>query len=536
MKKERDEIRGENTSKLFQKLFKEETRLMKKLLAALMALMMLVAPVASYAEGMTDDPLMQAWETAERTETTLTIHDLNGTLLKMLGLDDSVVSAVNDVLDALAIDSYVQGDEGGFTIRMKDKALLGIAGRMDGDTVLLESDLLGGVVSYNAEDEEALEENLLRVIYKLSGMTDAEIEKTLASYKETLTSAWSQAYLQYLETLQKTAQLGEKELMTQVLSADWTGVMDVLAAVMQTAETAEVTEQPDDCDAVTTVMTFTVTNEQLAKISHDGMVTIMQIPFVKECIDAAFSYSAAMSAEYSTDAMTAEDLQTAMDEVIAELADEKLLAEDMKVYAYLDETGNLVKVVVDVKADNGEYEPIPVLVTVAVKGEQMVVKTECLEDTVTFTLKFVDEDMVLELTVAEKGTVSFTATLTLSGDVTDETQVITGDLDIVINSDDMIIAFGGVVKLDNRLDGANAVRKLDVTIDFMTMDVLTITAESKTCAAQEPISADKATDIGKMDADTFQTWATKVVTNVQNLPMTIVMSLPDSVLMLLMGN
>ncbi len=509
---------------------------MKKLFAALLALMMLVAPVASYAEGAEVHPLTAAWDNAERTETTLTIHDLNDTLLKMLWLDDTTVSAVNDVLDALAIDSYTQGNEGGFSIRMKDKALLGGAMRMDGDTTLLQSDLLGGVVSCNAEDMEALGENLLRVIYKLSGLTDEEVEKALESYREQMASAESQAYLQYLEALQELAQLTNEEMLSQVVSADWSGVMNVVAEIVVTAETAEVTEQPDDCDAVTTVMTLTVTNEQLAKICHDGMVTMMQIPFVKEYINTIFSYVAVTTAEYSTEAMTAEDMQAELDEVIAEIADEKMLAEDMKISVYLDENGNPVKVVVDVKADNGDYEPIPVLVTVAVKGDQMVIKTESLEEVITFTISFEDDNLVFELTVAEDDTAVFTAKLTLSGETTDETQVITGDLDMVVNADDAMIAFGGVVKLDNRLDGAEAVRKLDVTIDFMTMDVVTFTAESKTCAAQELISGDKATDIGKMNEEEFQTWATTVLSNVQSLPMTIVMSLPDSVLMLLMGN
>ena len=45
----------------------------------------------------------------------------------------------------------------------------------------------------------------------------------------------------------------------------------------------------------------------------------------------------------------------------------------------------------------------------------------------------------------------------------------------------------------------------------------------------------KAQDLGAMTDSEFQTWFVKVMNNLQNLPMTLLMSLPESMLTLLMG-
>ena len=77
---------------------------MKKLLAVLLSIMMLAMPLTSMAEN-------SVWDNAARQETTITIHDLNADLVAALGGDDTAMAAINDLLAALSLTGYQQGDE-----------------------------------------------------------------------------------------------------------------------------------------------------------------------------------------------------------------------------------------------------------------------------------------------------------------------------------------------------------------------------------------------------------------------------------------
>ena len=93
---------------------------MKKLLAVLLSIMMLAMPLTSMAEN-------SVWDNAARQETTITIHDLNADLVSALGGDDTTMAAINDLLAALSLTGYQQGDEAGFDLNLSGKSVLGMA-------------------------------------------------------------------------------------------------------------------------------------------------------------------------------------------------------------------------------------------------------------------------------------------------------------------------------------------------------------------------------------------------------------------------
>lgn len=93
---------------------------MKKLLAVLLSIMMLAMPLTSMAEN-------SVWDNAARQETTITIHDLNADLVAALGGDDTAMAAINDLLAALSLTGYQQGDEAGFDLNLSGKSVLGMA-------------------------------------------------------------------------------------------------------------------------------------------------------------------------------------------------------------------------------------------------------------------------------------------------------------------------------------------------------------------------------------------------------------------------
>ena len=149
---------------------------MKKLLAVLLSIMMLAMPLTSMAEN-------SVWDNAARQETTITIHDLNADLVAALGGDDTTMAAINDLLAALSLTGYQQGDEAGFDLNLSGKSVLGMASLTtaaeENQLMYVSSALLGGVIAVNSKDMEAIEEKFLRATMKMSGQSDEEIEKAI---------------------------------------------------------------------------------------------------------------------------------------------------------------------------------------------------------------------------------------------------------------------------------------------------------------------------------------------------------------------
>ena len=117
---------------------------MKKLLAVLLSIMMLAMPLTSMAEN-------SVWDNAARQETTITIHDLNADLVAALGGDDTTMAAINDLLAALSLTGYQQGDEAGFDLNLSGKSVLGMASLTtaaeENQLMYVSSTLLGGVTA-----------------------------------------------------------------------------------------------------------------------------------------------------------------------------------------------------------------------------------------------------------------------------------------------------------------------------------------------------------------------------------------------------
>lgn len=127
---------------------------MKKLLAVLLSIMMLAMPLTSMAET--------ACGTMRAQETTITIHDLNADLVAALGGDDTTMAAINDLLAALSLTGYQQGDEAGFDLNLSGKSVLGMASLTtaaeENQLMYVSSALLGGVIAVNSKDVEAIRE------------------------------------------------------------------------------------------------------------------------------------------------------------------------------------------------------------------------------------------------------------------------------------------------------------------------------------------------------------------------------------------
>lgn len=421
---------------------------MKKLLAVLLSIMMLAMPLTSMAEN-------SVWDNAARQETTITIHNLNADLVAALGGDDTTMAAINDLLAALSLTGYQQGDEAGFDLNLSGKSVLGMASLTtaaeENQLMYVSSALLGGVIAVNSKDVEAIKEKALRATMKMSGQSDEEIDKAIEESKEQLSG--NAEYTALMEASANLSSMTEEQLMEELTQADTTAFMTMMNEILSGAEMAEVTEQPGDCDAAKNYVKVTVPPEKIAEMTKALLEMIHSVPSIGAYMDALFSAA-----------------DTSWDDLLKELDEADLYADDIVYEYWMTEAGELVRMTASVKINNGGEEPLPI---------------------------------------------SFTMTRN--------------------TADGVEQGFGVVVTTATTMDGEQGVRKVDVLVRFMGLDVVTITAETRTCDAKDALDVSKAQDLGAMTDSEFQTWFVKVMNNLQNLPMTLLMSLPESMLTLLMG-
>lgn len=471
---------------------------MKKLLAVLLSIMMLAMPLTSMAEN-------SVWDNAARQETTITIHDLNADLVAALGGDDTAMAAINDLLAALSLTGYQQGDEAGFDLNLSGKSVLGMASLTtaaeENQLMYVSSALLGGVIAVNSKDVEAIKEKALRATMKMSGQSDEEIDKAIEESKEQLSG--NAEYTALMEAAANLSSMTEEQLMEELTQADTTAFMTMMNEILSGEEMAEVTEQPGDCDAAKSYVKVTVPPEKIVEMTKALLEMIHSVPSVGAYMDALFSAA-----------------DTSWDDLLKEL----------------DEAGELVRMTASVKINNGGEEPLPISFTMTRNTADGVatwlVTIKSAEDTAA-TLTFAGdlENFTANLT-AYDGEDPVEINVSGKGVGTDSSVV---DVEIKETVDGVEQGFGVVVTTATTMDGEQGVRKVDVLVRFMGLDVVTITAETRTCDAKDALDVSKAQDLGAMTDSEFQTWFVKVMNNLQNLPMTLLMSLPESMLTLLMG-
>ena len=461
------------------------------------------------------------WDNPARQETTITIHDLNADLVAALGGDDTVMSAINDLLAALTLTSYKQGDESGYDLNMSGKSVFGGSALAveteDGTINYSSSKLFGGVIAINSKDMEAITEKYLRANMKMAGQSDEDIEKALAEAKEELGD--SAEYTAMLEAMTELQQMTPEQFVEELAKVDNAAYATMVNDMVSNAVTEEVTEQPGDCDAAATKTTMTLPKEQANNAGAAMMDMLHSVPSIGAYLDAVLSAG-----------------QSSWDEFVQALSAQEVYASDIVTELWLDADSVPVRVNVTLAVDNGGEEPLPVTVLVTRNTADGVA-------TWLTTTKSVD-DTVATMTFAGD-LVNFKANLTIYADADTVEINVSGenvgtgnsvvDVEIKDTSDGDTQGFGAVVTTATTMDGEQGVRKVDVLVRFMGLDVVTITAETRTCDAKDALDVSKAQDLGAMTDSEFQTWYVKVMNNVQNLPMTIMMSLPESVLTLLMG-
>ena len=491
----------------------------KKLLAVLLSILMLVMPMASLAES-------SVWDDPARTETTVTLHDMNAAVLGEL--DESTVNAITDLLAALSLTSYQQGNERGLSVNLSGKSVLAasiLESADDSNVTYATSSLFDGTIAVNSNDMENIGNKYLRAVMKMNGMSDEEIDAEFAKQQETLDVAVADVTPDFnavLEAGAAFASMSGEDLLAELEQADLSQLQALLSTDNQ-AQLEAVTEQPDDCDPAAQYAKTTVPVDEMNQALGVLLETLHSVPSVGAYMDAFVAYGG-----------------TSWDELLAQVKEIQPYAGDAVGEVWLTEDNQIVRFAATLLVDNDGEEPMPI---------SFVLARKTVDDVATWlgTFKTVDDTV---LTLGFTGdAANFTAELTFYMDGTEtgaqskfilqgkniDTDNSALDLEIQVTNDDEITSFGFALTVTKTMDGAQGVCTANLVPRFMGVDIVTFTVEKRTCDAQTAMDVTDVRDLGAMTDEEFQTWFVRVLGQVQNLPMTLMMNLPDSVLTLLMS-
>lgn len=208
----------------------------------------------------------------------------------------------------------------------------------------VSSALLGGVIAVNSKDVEAIKEKALRATMKMSGQSDEEIDKAIEESKEQLSG--NAEYTALMEAAANLSSMTEEQLMEELTQADTTAFMTMMNEILSGEEMAEVTEQPGDCDAAKSYVKVTVPPEKIVEMTKALLEMIHSVPSVGAYMDALFSAA-----------------DTSWDDLLKELDEADLYADDIVYEYWMTEAGELVRMTASVKINNGGEEPLPISFT-----------------------------------------------------------------------------------------------------------------------------------------------------------------------------
>ncbi len=267
----------------------------------------------------------------------LRVKELTGVSTGVAEID----AAINDMIAALGINTYSQGDESGMALTISDAEVLNFAAALSGKDLYLKSNLLGTALVVNSGEVEGLFSRLLDMFVMMQAMTADDAEEIKAVFDGAL-SAFGPLYEQM-----NASMLTEADL----LAMDYSALVNVLGGIVENTKPVEAIVIPGNCDPAAAGFVMTMTNEDAIAVckaiiqvlkDNPRLMTFVanQIGYMtQEQLDALW---AGMETQYegiSKEEFLASypNFSTILEEVLAELEDQKLLDGDMTIHIYHDE-------------------------------------------------------------------------------------------------------------------------------------------------------------------------------------------------------
>jgi len=376
---------------------------MRKILALLMAVMMMAIPAFGMAEaadtttpnaGMPGSFIQKYLDEGQRIvlDTKAEMTDL---FYEKVGLPEDVKTTVKELLDTLTFEITAQnpkGDsmaQGSFRILGKENAVgADITGAVDDSGIYIGSTFLGDKIVFISK------EDIQKLVNQLQ--EQAMAQQTQQQQQSGLTPEQLAQLQEFIQTARKDPMAAINTLIGQ---PDVTGLLTALQSLAQVSDPQAVTEKPEDVPFDPAgVQIITVKKENLAKFMAEAGKVLYSMPVVRQ-----------IGGSDLTEEKLIEKLNSIPEK----------LAEDIEIQLYTAEDGATVMALTELKILNGEQvEPLKIsaLIEMMNDGMHMIITANAEKDennaqkiTLDFKLANLSEngatmDMDMSVEVKENGT------------------------------------------------------------------------------------------------------------------------------------
>ena len=501
---------------------------MKKLFAALLALMLAVLPVLGMAEGSFMEEAAANGRAIESVTTIVPGKELTG--------QEAVDMILSDALSALKVTYYwqeIDGTQAGVRVALQGTEVLtaDMAGKED--EVYVTSDLLAGTTLAMKPDEaEAVTDKLLDLLVRKELMTQAQADEIRAEVKSAVAAAAEEA--------DPTANVDFEKMFDAFLDNDeaineFGGWLDAFA---ERVEDVAVTDQPENSDPATSAQRMTMTAEDIISVWEIMVKWMKGNEEYMSWLDQIVEQSGEAESGAALLDKTVEKLRRELPET---------LKSDVTLTVYLAE-GATVAMTTEMVLQNGDIEEPVKLVYTRLTAEDGVathtfvwdmMKTESGEEehlimTAVFTVRDSSCDATFSLSVDD-------GVLTVAVQANWENGETERKADVALTW----TTEGNAAELGNgRVDFTFEEKKTGdvdaeqtIVLKLTQNDKLlfTVINESKTVDPHASIVTDDVLRPADMTDDELDAWFDDVFSNLQVWVIKFMQALPASLLMLFLG-
>ncbi len=492
---------------------------MKKLLSLVLAMLMLVLPLAVQAE--------------EGRAACVEITFVPGTLGEALGLGE-LTPAVNDLLNALGIRVYGQqnkgGAQGGVEVVLQDTSVLTLDASVNGEGMYMASNFLG-------EDTLAFSKDEIIAVLDATAASAAEqgaTEADLAQFNE-----MKEAIPAFFEAASdpKTWEMEVDEDEFELDEDDFPKTIALAKPMMERAKVREATEadQREDCDKMKTIVEFTMTGKEMGEFMSTFMQELSATKFGKSFEQGLASSGATMDDLLNEMNATFELVDEIPMTIGLDAEDETALISSKVHFKANEETSapEVDEEILMVKKTDGDVENVTVTVHATSADNTAVLVTVNVADTGD------DQGQVLvEVAVAETPEDEMETIVQVRGNwmVVEENDLekVNASFEVGILDGETMTGFGMVIKAEDvsEEEGIASIQilPLDSEAPYLTINVNAYMAD-----AMEAVNTENAVRLLTMSEEEQEAWATQLEGVVQLESIKLLQSLPASVLSLMMA-
>lgn len=499
---------------------------MKKLMAIILALVVLALPVASLADGDFISEAVANGRSVERVTT-----------LKMMEIgDESVDQLVGSLLDVISVVTYWQEADGvqtGLQVNMDGKDILSIDVAGADETVYLRSNLLkGDIIAVAPQDVEAIAEKVLKTMVAEQLIDEEDVENAMEQMRTAMADASNSMANVDFEAVMTGFDFSALQLFSESVVAE------------RLVEQSDLSGLPEGSDPAVAAMTMNLTADDIIQVYDAFFDAIKNNKEYLALLDT-------MVVSVNDQPMSAEDAVNEMQKQLHEGLSE-VMEGDIPVTIYINANEEVVAATCEMAMkgiDDTSGETLPI--KAYVKSWRST-EDEQVTYTMDYTIEAGDELMANASMLMVTSGNDIDAMLS----ITDEDGVVvlgfqkTENVTDTERSVDAVVAMsfgtneGGwtnsassialTVDIDGKKNGVDAEQTTVVTLSLNGGELASMTTVSKTGEPKDSIATEEAIRLAELSQEDFQTWFEGVMTTLQIYPMTLLQALPTDVLMMLM--